>query len=693
MVDELTLPAPSLRGSSTPVGTAQVLPGYQIRAAEGVSDAVVVVPVYNEESAVLDVLDGIERAGYRSMVLVDDGSTDASPALLDQWSVSRPWCRVIHMPENRGKSAALRIAWDWLRAGMQSGQYTADTIVICVDADGQHDLGYLNALIARMRETSADAVIARRDLSYHGLYKRAGNWVMAALGSLCAGTRIWDIESGYRIVRLGPLLHAQDYYEGRLYSEGAELAVVLPRLGYRVDNEFVVQVPIPRTRTHLTDAVNHAVTMLGACYRATSWRDVPRAQRSMLAAALAGGVVVAFALFVGAMLLQPVYLGNDSGQSYAHVWALSRAIFSGEGIPLRLPQLESGQAYMFPYGLLPWLPTALLRPILGDWAVTASMALGIVLLLVGIWRWLPKTATPLMTGILLLNWQLWNGTLQFQLPTIWAFAFACLAAASFDRGRTRTGTALAVGALIAHPVMGAAGLLATTLARIEADRSIPFRRGMWLAVALLIASPAVWMFLQTPSMAVLGSWKWVTPAQITAQRLSMLWWPWLVQRTWPLLRRVQVPLLVLGIVILARNVWGSNPQNLVWESLPRFPDYVSAGLVDPSVRYRVLVMNNQEDGMTQLLQAGANLAQEYFDESIARRPFPNTEVYRCFLAAKGADRVLVQDAWVVRGTSNEVRVLDQAVAEGHALLSFNGRAGTREYTITSSPPQSCAPAR
>jgi len=694
MFDELTLPG-RLRHTGSAAAAAPLFSpcGREHDPAEGVAEHVVVVPVYNEESAVEAVLEGIEAAGYRSMVIVDDGSVDDSPAILDRWSASRPWCRVIHMPQNQGKSAALRVAWNWLREELRAGTFCADTMVICVDADGQHDLGYLEALIGRMRSLRADAVIARRDLSYHGLYKRAGNWVMAAIGSVLAGAPIHDIESGYRIVRLGPLLHAQEFYEGRLYSEGAELAVVLPRLGYRVDNEFVVRVPIPRTRTHLTDAANHAVTMLGAWYRVTSWREVPGAQRSVFAAVLSAAVIVAFALFIGAMLLQPVYLGNDSGQSYAHVWALSRAIFSGEGIPLRLPQLESGQAYMFPYGALPWLPAALLHPVLGDWAVTASMGAGVAVLLVGVWRWLPRTASPLLTGVMLLNWQLWNGVLQFQLPTIWAFAFACLAAGSFDRGRSRSATALAACALIAHPIMGAAGLAMTTAARIEADRALPVRRLGLLAVATVIASPAIWLFLQTPSMAVLVHWSWATSLHITAQRLSMLWWPWLLQRIWPVLRRWQAPLLLLGVAILVRNVMGSNPQNLLWQSQPRFPDYLAAGLVQPEVQYRVLVMNNEEDGMTQLLQAGATLAQEYFDESIYRHSFGSTEAYRCFLQAKHAQRVLVQARWITRGTSNEVDVLDRLVGEGHAILSFRGAAGTREYTITSPPPASCAPAR
>ncbi len=662
-------------------------------AADAVADAVVVIPVFNEETAVLDVLDGIERAGYRSVVLIDDGSTDASPELLDQWGASRPWARVVHLPENRGKSAALRAGWDALRVGLEAGVYCEDTVVVCVDADGQHDLQQLETLLTRLRALPADAVIAQRDLNYHGWYKRIGNHVMAALGSLCAGVRIHDIESGYRLVRLGPLLHAQEFYAGRRYSEGVELAVVLGRLRYRVDNEYVVQVPIPRTRTHLSDAANHALTMLGAWFRTVSWRDVPRPQRSLLATSVAALVCAAFALFMAALLVHRVYLGNDSAQSYGHVWAIAHALTSGHGIPLRIDQLELGHAYTFPYAFIPWLPTALLSLVLGEWAVTLTMGVGVALLFLGLWLWLPRTATPLVTGMLLLNWQLWNGVLQFQLPTIWAFAFACLAPAAFDRGRPRTAVALATLAMVAHPLFGAAALGLTLLAHIESSRSLPVRRTALLALATVLAAPAVWLFLQTPSIEVAGAWAWTTPAKIIAQRTSMLWWPWLVQRALPLLltRRVQVPLLVLGTLLLVRNVMGSNPQNIYWSSLPRFPDYIGARLVTPEVHYRVLTMSNQEDGMTQLMRAGAYLSQDYFDESVARLNFGDTTSYRCFLAAKGAERVLVQGEWIRRGTTNEVQRLTDLVAEGNALLTYQGNAGTREYTITSRP-TNCAPA-
>ena len=65
----------------------------------------------------------------------------------------------------------------------------------------------------------------------------------------------------------------------------------------------------------------------------------------------------------------------------------------------------------------------------------------------------------------------------------------------------------------------------------------------------------------------------------------------------------------LGTLLLVRNVMGSNPQNIYWRSLPRFSDYIGAHLVRPEVHYRVLTMSNQEDGLTQLVQAGETPAQ------------------------------------------------------------------------------------
>jgi hypothetical protein len=93
---------------------------------------------------------------------------------------------------------------------------------------------------------------------------------MSTWASVWAGQRLHDVESGYRVFRLGPLVHALDYYQGYQYSETVEVAVVLCRLGYRVRNDQLVSVPVFRSRTSMRDAVIDLAVMPRAAWRV--WR-------------------------------------------------------------------------------------------------------------------------------------------------------------------------------------------------------------------------------------------------------------------------------------------------------------------------------------------------------------------------------------------------------------------------------------
>ena len=654
---------------------------------------VAVVPVFNEASQAIEVLDGIVRHGITSILVVNDGSTDGSGPLIDEWVVAHPPARAIHLPQNRGKSAALRAAWDALRGDFEAGRLGADTLVVGVDSDGQHDLDYLDTLIERIDVLGVDAVIARRDLSYHGTYKRLGNLAMTAVGSICAGRRLYDIECGYRVVRLGALLDAQQYYRGSRYSEAAEMIVVLARLGYPIDNTSEVHVPTARTHTRLSDAAKHVFAMFAAWYRVACWRDVPSAGRSLFSMIAAAVVLLAFAGFLGGMLTRAFYLGNDSAQSYGHVWFIERALYSSGTVPWRMPDLEAGRAFTFPYALLPWLPTAIVRPILGDWAVTASIALGALLLIAGIWRWLPRTRSPLLAALLLLNPQFLGGLAQFQLPTFWALAFACLSAAEFTRSRPARGTVLAVAALYAHPLTGGAALLVTALVNADSERRIPWRQLGGLAVAVLLAAPALWMFTQTPLVTEVGYSALVWPVVLALKRTSIIGWAWALARFMPAIVRAWPVLLVLAVLAIANDFRHVPPIGLWEASQPRFPDLIAAGRITPDATYRVLTTTNHEDGMVQLMQAGAILGQEFFDESIQRRSFGTTEAYRCFLAQKRVDHIVVSREYLnTLDRSDEVRLLDRMVEDRQAELVFRGAAGTLEYALTSkTAPPSCAP--
>jgi peptidoglycan/xylan/chitin deacetylase (PgdA/CDA1 family) len=234
------------------------------------SRRIAVVPAFNEEPMVAAVLEELYPL-VDELVVVDDGSTDDTRAEIEQWMArGRPKCRLLVHEVNRGMSEAYTTALTELRERLARGELDGDDLVFTVDADGQHDLHVLNELVEMTHAEGLDANIARRDLSYHGPFKRTGNWVLSKWASGWAGAHLHDVESGYRIFRLGALAHALDYYSGYQYSETVEVAVVLCQLGYNVRNDHLVPVPVARSRTRLRDAAIDLAVIPAAATRV--WR-------------------------------------------------------------------------------------------------------------------------------------------------------------------------------------------------------------------------------------------------------------------------------------------------------------------------------------------------------------------------------------------------------------------------------------
>lgn len=214
---------------------------------------IAVVPAYNEETTVRAVLDRLAPA-VDQLVVVDDGSTDGTRAVVEAWLPGHANVRLLVIERNRGMSAAYFLAFSDLRARLEAGELDGDDWVVTVDADGQHDQAALAGLRLEAERADLDALLARRDLSGYPWVKRAGNRMLSAWAGWWAGAPLLDVESGYRIFRLAALADALRFYRGYRYSETVEVAVVLCRLGYRVRNDVLVPVPVYRSRTRLRDA-------------------------------------------------------------------------------------------------------------------------------------------------------------------------------------------------------------------------------------------------------------------------------------------------------------------------------------------------------------------------------------------------------------------------------------------------------
>jgi glycosyltransferase involved in cell wall biosynthesis len=170
-----------------------------------------VVPAYNEEPTVAAVLDDL-YAQVDELVVVDDGSTDGTRRAIEGWLVGRDNAHFVVFDRNRGMSAAYYAAFCALRERFRAGLLDADDLVFSIDADGQHDLAVLQRLAQITVDEQLDALLAQRDMSYHGPLKRTGNAALSWWASRWSGIALLDVESGYRVFRLGALADALDYY-------------------------------------------------------------------------------------------------------------------------------------------------------------------------------------------------------------------------------------------------------------------------------------------------------------------------------------------------------------------------------------------------------------------------------------------------------------------------------------------------
>jgi glycosyltransferase involved in cell wall biosynthesis len=197
-------------------------------------DVLILIPAFNEQGRIGEVIAGVRRAlpGV-TILVVDDGSTDQTAEV----SLSSGAVVLTH-PFNLGVGGALQTGYKFsVKHGFK--------YVVQLDGDGQHPPEYLPAFLSRLNETEADLIIGSRFL--HGyrtsgsFLRRMGNATFAKILSLLIRERLTDPTSGYRALKQTALKFCvQDVY-GFDYPD-ADFLLTLHRAGFRIEEiPFEVQ--------------------------------------------------------------------------------------------------------------------------------------------------------------------------------------------------------------------------------------------------------------------------------------------------------------------------------------------------------------------------------------------------------------------------------------------------------------------
>lgn len=178
----------------------------------------VLIPAFEEESAIGDLLREVQALGnWQEIIVVDDGSKDETASRAEAAGA-----KVIRHPYNKGNGAAVK-------SGVRAA---AGEFLLLMDADGQHPPEEIVKLMERLPEF--DLVVGARSFQDRASLSRGlGNGALNRLASMLSDFHVKDLTSGFRAARrsrFAQFLHL--FPNGFSYPATSTLAFV--KAGYSV---------------------------------------------------------------------------------------------------------------------------------------------------------------------------------------------------------------------------------------------------------------------------------------------------------------------------------------------------------------------------------------------------------------------------------------------------------------------------
>lgn len=200
----------------------------------------IIIPIYNVEHYLERCISSVAAQSYRNLeiLLVDDGSTDSSGRICDEWAAGDPRVRVIHQP-NGGVSAARN-------AGLQAA---AGTWIIQVDSDDHIAPYAVEQLMRAAQTTGADMVICdfEKGSDEAFCFAEYADAAIETVGGISVIRRLY--EGDHNALRYGVpwcKMSRKQLYDGIRYPDGKifEDIYTTHKLLYRCERIALLDAPL-----------------------------------------------------------------------------------------------------------------------------------------------------------------------------------------------------------------------------------------------------------------------------------------------------------------------------------------------------------------------------------------------------------------------------------------------------------------
>ena len=183
----------------------------------------VVLPAHNEEAVLADTLNNsVETlsaiAPDYEIIVVDDGSTDRTGAIAEQFAATNPRIRVVHNMPQRGYGGALIAGFNAM----------TKSLAFFMDSDGQFDIRDLSLLLP-LREQGHRAVLGYRLHRQDSPLRKLNAWGWKLLVSNVFRIQVRDVDCAFKLYDTSLVRAVNVTAEGAMVN--TEMLVKLTRMG------------------------------------------------------------------------------------------------------------------------------------------------------------------------------------------------------------------------------------------------------------------------------------------------------------------------------------------------------------------------------------------------------------------------------------------------------------------------------